>query len=250
MDKAVLTFILSTVAMCYHHLAQAQPTVTPQVAGSAGGSATLAGGRVVYFTVGEPVVSTALGSSLALTQGFHQPAANEPLSFVLQLSAALCPTATDGAARVDSIRGCIPPYTISWSNGNTGFEAYRLSPGVYTVTVSGGNPPACTTTRTFTIAAGPEALCRLRIFNAFSPNGDGRNDVWEMENIDLPEFQSNRVEVYNRWGQLLWSGKNYNNRDVVWDGLSSTGNRLHDGTYYYVVEVAGSTFTGYVEITR
>ena len=67
----------------------------------------------------------------------------------------------------------------------------------------------------------------LIIYNALTPNGDGKNDEFIIKNIHL--YPDNNVEIYNRWGNLVYKKENYNNE---WDG----GN-LPDGTYYYVVKI-------------
>ena len=71
----------------------------------------------------------------------------------------------------------------------------------------------------------------LRIPNAFTPNGDGANDVWEIGNIDL--FPKAFIQVFNRWGQLIYEGKA---SEGGWDG---TYNHvvLPTGPYMYVVNL-------------
>jgi gliding motility-associated-like protein len=90
----------------------------------------------------------------------------------------------------------------------------------------------------------------LRFFNAFTPNGDGKSDAWTIENITLPEFSANKVEIFNRWGQSIYTADNYNNADVVWKGESPAGQNLPAGTYFYVVNVAGMVHKGYIELIR
>lgn len=64
---------------------------------------------------------------------------------------------------------------------------------------------------------------------AFSPNGDGKNDVWEIPFLD-PSYQG-EVSVFNRWGQLV-----YHTKDalVSWDGKLK-GESQPSGTYVYMV---------------
>lgn len=79
--------------------------------------------------------------------------------------------------------------------------------------------------------------------NAFSPNGDGVNDTWQIRNID--KFPANEVEIYNRWGNRVYRASPYRNE---WDG-----NGLPDGAYYYILKLnntKGTTFKGYVSIKR
>lgn len=64
----------------------------------------------------------------------------------------------------------------------------------------------------------------------FTPNGDGVNDLWEIPCLNLFD---NRVEVYNRWGQLVFEAVNY---DGTWDG-TNLGQDVPDATYYYIIEV-------------
>ena len=80
---------------------------------------------------------------------------------------------------------------------------------------------------------------------AFSPNGDGKNDTWVIEN--LLKYPKNQVVVFNRWGSEVYKKDNYQND---WNG-----NKLEPGTYFYRVSVtmcdgAAKTFTGYVTIFR
>ena len=66
----------------------------------------------------------------------------------------------------------------------------------------------------------------------FTPNGDGTNDLWDIPCLGI--FPGD-VEVYNRWGQLVYTKINY---DGSWDGThQSTGQPLPAATYYYVVTV-------------
>ncbi|MBK9108232.1 MAG: gliding motility-associated C-terminal domain-containing protein [Saprospiraceae bacterium] len=64
--------------------------------------------------------------------------------------------------------------------------------------------------------------------NTFTPNSDGHNDLFKpfpYRFIDKVEFK-----VFNRWGNLVFQTEN---PDILWDGKSSSGSRLSDGTYYY-----------------
>ncbi|MFS4482967.1 gliding motility-associated C-terminal domain-containing protein, partial [Hyunsoonleella sp. 2307UL5-6] len=77
----------------------------------------------------------------------------------------------------------------------------------------------------------------LVVFNEFSPNGDGVNDTLIINCIE--NFPNNKIEVYNRWGNIVYQERNYNND---WDGTSNgratvnTDDKLPPGTYYYVLD--------------
>lgn len=226
---------------------QAQVVLSNQVIGTSGNAAPLGLNKSWSYTLGEAIIGTSVYDDAILTQGFHQPRPKGQLQFEMVFTAASCPSSTDGEARIVDITGCTPPYTIMWSNGQSGAFADRLSPGFYSVTVSTVD---CELTETFTIDAGPQEDCVLRFFNAFSPNGDAVNETWNIENIQLPEFTVNKVEIFNRWGQLVWSGTNYNNADVVWDGNTKAGEELPSATYFYIADINEIIYKGYIELTR
>lgn len=226
---------------------EAQVTLSHQVVGCAGASANLQNNVVLANTGGEAVIATATGGAITLTQGFHQPGNGEALTFSVETNPTTCPFAADGWATVTNISGCNPPYTITWSNGGQGEMVRHLTAGTYTVTVSA---PGCRVSQEFEILPGPDENCEIYFLNAFSPNGDGINDQWDIENIEEEEYRDNRLEVYNRWGQLIWEGDNYDNSSVVWKGEDKNGETLSDGTYYYIATVAGIIYKGFIEITR
>lgn len=84
--------------------------------------------------------------------------------------------------------------------------------------------------------------------NVFTPNGDGTNDVIRLES---PGDSPLQLDIYNRWGQLIYTRSA---KVVTWDGhLGTTGARVPDGVYYYVVgydDTVGEhvTLTGYVHV--
>jgi gliding motility-associated-like protein len=71
--------------------------------------------------------------------------------------------------------------------------------------------------------------------NAFSPNGDGINDVWVLKNLD--EYPAATLEVYDRYGKLVYRG----GAGVrAWDG-NVNGKPLPAGVYYYVIDLRDGT---------
>ncbi len=83
-------------------------------------------------------------------------------------------------------------------------------------------------------------------FNAFSPNNDGKNDVWYIQD-GLEDFPDNEVIVFNRWGSEVFRTKGYDNDKNVF-----TGEGLEDGAYFYIISVPSINVkrTGYVMIIR
>jgi len=240
-------WFLTLISIINSHIIIAQVNLSQQVLGSVGSYEQYAGIYDFSFTIGEVIIATVASSNYALTQGMHQPPGTGLISFEIQISDATCPTASDGSATISNIAGCSPPYSIFWSTGDQGQSVNRLLPGTYTVLVQSSQ---CSRLIEFEVGSGPEEFCQLQFFNAFSPNGDGTNDVWEIENIALPEFADNSVEIFNRWGQVVWNGSGYNNSDIVWNGKSSSGNLLPDGTYFYLATVNGTVFKGFIDLTK
>ena len=87
-------------------------------------------------------------------------------------------------------------------------------------------------------------LCEgLVIRNGFSPNGDGKNDFFVIEN--LADFPNTQVTIFNRWGNRVYESKDYKND---WKG-DFKGTSLPDGTYFYqIVLENGESLLGYLEI--
>jgi gliding motility-associated-like protein len=85
----------------------------------------------------------------------------------------------------------------------------------------------------------------LTIYNMVTPNDDGENDYWIISGID--EYPDNDAMIFNRWGDKIKVYQSYNNTDNHWDGTNENGNRLPDGTYYYILNVKKlGTYTGWI----
>jgi gliding motility-associated-like protein len=70
------------------------------------------------------------------------------------------------------------------------------------------------------------------VYDAFSPNGDQKNDVWSVKNIK--RYAEARVKIFNRWGNLVFeSDPGY---PKPWDGTFD-GSPLPPGAYYYIIEL-------------
>ena len=69
------------------------------------------------------------------------------------------------------------------------------------------------------------------LYSSFTPNGDGINDVWIIENLE--EYPTCTVEIFNRWGNQVFSSVGY---AVPWDGTYK-GEVLPFGVYYYIIRL-------------
>jgi gliding motility-associated-like protein len=110
-----------------------------------------------------------------------------------------------------------------------------LPPGRYIVTVE--DAYQCTIELTTRIPLDTE----ITIPNVFTPNQDGKNDVFFIRN--LPIEKSPKLIISNRWGASVYSSDNYLNN---WGG-----DGVNDGIYFYRLQILGSApITGWVEIIR
>lgn len=83
--------------------------------------------------------------------------------------------------------------------------------------------------------------------NGITPNGDGFNDSWVIDGIDTV---SNTVYIFNRWGDQVWKGTDYDNVNVVWRGENTTGALLPSATYFYIIYTPLENKKGWIEITK
>ena len=82
--------------------------------------------------------------------------------------------------------------------------------------------------------------CDITIYNAVSPNNDGLNDFFFIDGIDC--YPNNTVEIYNKWGILIYETRGYDNNFKAFRGQSEGRSTLNknegvpDGTYYYILK--------------
>ncbi|WP_415373962.1 gliding motility-associated C-terminal domain-containing protein [Patiriisocius sp. Uisw_017] len=113
-----------------------------------------------------------------------------------------------------------------------------------------------------TVVILPNVDAPFDVFNAVSPDGNNQNDFFLIQGIS--EFPDNTVEIYNRWGVLVWEASGYggsNDAENVFVGESngratvSQDKLLITGTYYYVIKFNGNnpgqdSYAGYLYLNR
>ncbi|MEM9820944.1 MAG: gliding motility-associated C-terminal domain-containing protein, partial [Bacteroidota bacterium] len=122
------------------------------------------------------------------------------------------------------------PYTYLWNNDNndTTPEIVNQASGDYAVVVTDAD--GCTAVGQGTITSG---TCD-KVRRVISPNGDSRNDEFIVacaQRFDV------RLEVFNRWGQLVFTMDNYDNS---WEGTDQSGAPLPEDGYFYILEFTNS----------
>lgn len=111
------------------------------------------------------------------------------------------------------------------------------APGIFTITFAVFDANGCESIVTAQVLSKYE----FQIPEGFSPNGDGKNDQLVINGLE--EFPGSSLQVFNRWGQVVYENNNYPNN---WDGDDVT-----DGTYFYILKLSNSeAITGSLTIAR
>jgi gliding motility-associated-like protein len=98
-----------------------------------------------------------------------------------------------------------------------------------------------------------EVTGAFTVYNALSPDKNGLNEKFILENIEaFEDTRKNHVTIFNRWGDVVFEVDDYNNEDHVFTGLNKNGKDLPSGTYYYKIEFTGGrkAQTGYLSLKR
>ncbi len=125
------------------------------------------------------------------------------------------------SVRLDAlVSGGLGAITMSWANGDTGDFTYvpGLENGTYTVSATDDCP------RTATVEVNVNSGCGINVPNVITPNNDGMNDAWVIDGLYRSKHT---VTVFNRWGNVIFESKNYNN--------SWRASGVSDGTYFYEI---------------
>jgi gliding motility-associated-like protein len=126
--------------------------------------------------------------------------------------------------------------TYTWNTGYIGqnfqFTPAGLSPVSFSFTSVDANGCKSSASQIFQVSE----KCQLVIYNGVTPNGDGNNDYFRIENIE--QYPGSIVYIYNRWGQKLNEIRDYDNAYKSWPGIEAGGNnRIPSGTYYYIIDL-------------
>ena len=240
-------------------------TISPSVINSAGGGGLVGTtGYEVYYNIGEPCVTTIENDSNIITQGFLQP--DIIGKFGLTASAFVTPTScrdnTDGSivitANVSGLSTASYNIGYFWnlptacSTGSNCSTVSNLPAGTYSVYVVlyQGVTAIDTVFINNLIVSGSTEPCQITFYNGVTPNGDGLNDAFFIQNIE--QFKGNSVEIFNRWGQNLASIKDYDNINNNWKGTIGSSNEIApSGTYFFIINLGNRTksIKGWIELT-
>lgn len=258
MKRIVFFYIL--LMACRAAFAQ---SLEPAVMNASGGNASVGSGTAtveVYYSIGEPLMTVQQSGSAMLTQGFLQPdlLGHIGLSYTPLVNSETCLDKSDGKILLSLNAQPVgtayeqyywTPSSVCPGNNCQGLDS--LAPGNYTVIAVAYNSsgqPLDSAAYSYNIAKSSEP-CQITVYSGFTPNGDGKNEVMYIENIE--NFPDNTVYIYSRWGTKIFEMHNYNNVDHAWDGHSKNGGAVTAGTYFYVIELSkgAAVKKGWVEVT-
>lgn len=169
-----------------------------------------------------------------------------PVSVTITISPAVLPVMIAPANITVAFLGIPPATSISYSNSSGGgcldaglsmYSTFTAAPyatgGTVTETWTGTDElgrPLAPVSRTITVLHAAFTAAQMVATNLLSPNGDGMNDTWVVN--DILYYQYNSVTVYDRLGRVVFYKTNYKND---WGGTLH-GTPLNEDTYYYLVD--------------
>jgi gliding motility-associated-like protein len=191
-----------------------------------------------FFTVTD-TKSCEFSSSVTISEP------KDALTVTAKVKDETCKDTKDGEITL-TVKGGTAPYAVLWNDNATTELRGNLAVGSFAVVVTDNN--GCKVNQSFEVKRYCDKTAN-DFPNTFSPNDDGINDSWEFPGID--DFPNNKVEIYNRWGALVFNVTGY--RSGEWKGISNAGDPLPAGPYYYVVHLNDrdkTVFSGAVTIIR
>lgn len=127
----------------------------------------------------------------------------------------------DGVAVLDA---GVDAVSYVWSTGDEGRVITVQDSGAYSFTIT--DAFGCMHTDTINVST-LESSSTVYVPNAFTPNGDGINDVFKAEGLGFEAFE---LQIFDRWGALIFHGTDIN---TAWDGTIKGAELVPNGVYVY-----------------
>ncbi len=155
----------------------------------------------------------------------------------------------DEKGTIEIIAPSLVGATYNWSGPN-GFnssqadvlihDAMLSNSGNYTLTITLNN---CSTTLTTQVEV---IELPIKIYDYFTPNGDGANDTWTIQSVE--KLTNYTIRVFSRAGLQVYYSENYAND---WSGTNqATGEQLPDGTYFYIIKAEDKEYKGALTLKK
>jgi gliding motility-associated-like protein len=157
-----------------------------------------------------------------------------PMTITSEDSLNICSDNGETAALWCNVSNGVPPYIYTWNPdfsypNNDSITVYpsNLEPNLNTYTVSVVDQ-CLKTIESNTISVYNQ--CELVVPNVLTLNNDNVNEFFIIEHLD--DYDAVKLQVFNRWGNLIYENENYAND---WSGTTKSGQVLNDGVYFYMV---------------
>ena len=128
-------------------------------------------------------------------------------------------------------------YTWSFGDGNSVNSNDTIVNHLYNT--SGNFPVILTATNGFCRDTAMryikvDIISLFEVPNVFTPNGDGKNDAFTFNAINMGEIT---ITIFDRWGLKMFEATDIGN--IRWDGKNKSGKTVTDGTYFYILTATG-----------
>jgi gliding motility-associated-like protein len=256
--------------------AQATPSsvrVLRRLAGSTGAFqqvGTVATTATTYTDATAQAAQTAYDYRLELTNGCGDVLASPVNATTISLTATVIPGSggySQGAVQLSwtAYQGfAVSSYQVYQQNDNTGYRLITIVNGTtlqaavlngaansaigagfnqcFRVVAIGAVRAGSAVLTSNSNTACVDFMNKLAFYNIITPNGDGQNDVFVIDNVTL--YSGNSLSIYNRWGRQVFTTTNYQNN---WGSDAGTP----PGVYYYLFKLAdGTAIKGWVEVVK
>lgn len=189
-------------------------------------------------------VSTDGTYTVAIFDGNNCPASDSVFVDVLQSLQPNLPTDTTICEDVILVLNAYQPTaeTYLWTGESAFYNQNDITDTTFLITYAGTYSVEmtnqCGGLTQYIEVTKENCTCTPYIPNGFTPNADGRNDEFQVyANCEIQEF---RMEIYDRWGSLLFASDNPSNG---WDGITN-GREASSGVYVYLIEYTSADQNG------
>jgi gliding motility-associated-like protein len=137
----------------------------------------------------------------------------------------------------------------TWSTGELDRTITVYSNGEPEIWVIVENGYGCIESDTILVSSCDVSFYFRDIPTGITPNGDGRNDSWEIDK--LIDFTQSVVEIFNQWGILVW--KSEPGYSIPWDGRDMNGKLVPVDSYHFVIDFnddASDPYVGIITVIR